>query len=250
MDCTTLPHHQLRDYLEHTGPAGVFSRYVARKQGDGQSLAALHGAHVAGTAIAGRTFDLNEAYSHWVFADTPDAAAALAQALNGDDPAINFPLVYFDTFQALYPQRAISIDCLYLLPAARFRPATERYPVRKLSVEDLKDLVIPGELRPLLGSPEHWRDDMELYGVVDEGQLVCMAEATVRDRHIAVIQQLYTITSHRSRQLAQSLVGAMARRLIAGGMVPMYVADEANILSRNLAEKLGFKLDSRWGYIG
>jgi RimJ/RimL family protein N-acetyltransferase len=33
-------------------------------------------------------------------------------------------------------------------------------------------------------------------------------------------------------------------------MVPMYVADEANIPSRRVAEKLGFELDSRWGYIG
>jgi hypothetical protein len=64
---------------------------------------------------------LDEVSSHWVFADTPDAAAMLASTLHSATPAINFPLSYLDVFQTSYPDWAISIDLLYLLPASHFK---------------------------------------------------------------------------------------------------------------------------------
>jgi GNAT superfamily N-acetyltransferase len=250
MHSANVFNHQLAAYLRHVGPAGVFSRYVIGKKAGAASIAAIHEEGIVGTAVSGRTLGLFEAYSHWIFADTYAAAAVLADALSHDDEiAINFPLIYFDLFQSICAARTLSLDCVYLLPASRFRPLSGQYDVQKLNSAELKQLVIGEELRPLLGALDDWQGGMHLYGIVQANQLVCVGEATVQDRELAVIQQLYTVQAYRGQNMARTLVSHVVERLIAEQKVPMYVVSEDNVASRRIAEKLGFILDSQWGFI-
>ncbi|MBV9790069.1 MAG: GNAT family N-acetyltransferase [Chloroflexi bacterium] len=244
-----LPNHQLAAYLDQVGAAGVFSRYVIARQPDAESLAVVENGRVVGTAVAGSSVGLFEAYSHWIFAGSPEAALLLAQATRNDSPALNFPLSYLDQVQATYPQHQISVDRLYVLPQSRFHAARGAAPVQRIDAAALQMLDVPAELQPLIGAADAWTGDYTLHGIVLQHTLVCIGETIVQDQHYGAIQQIYTLPAYRGRSLAQQLVSACCDSLLAQHKLPIYVAAEDNLPSRHLAEKLGFLLDSRYGYL-
>jgi RimJ/RimL family protein N-acetyltransferase len=243
-----LPNRRLWSYLRYIGPAGVFSRYVSTHRPDARSWAVLRHNRLCGVAIAGHTAGLNEAYAHWLFADTPDAAALLAQPLLADSPTLYVPLSYLHVIQQFCPQRTISTDRLYLLPPTHFKPVSGNAVVR-LSANSLRQLNIPAEMQPLIGSADAWQEPMALFGIVHKSTLVCIGEILVQDRHSGVIQQIYTLPDYRGAGLAPQLVSQLARRLLTCRKLPIYVVAEDNLASRRVVEKLGFILDSCWGYL-
>lgn len=249
MSLVKLPNHQLAAYLDQVGAVGVFSRYVIARQPEAESLAVVEDGRVVGTAVAGSSVGLYEAYPHWIFAGSPEAALLLAQATKSDSPALNFPLSYFDQIQAVYPHHQISIDRLYVLPQSRFHAAQGIACIRRLDAAALQTLNIPVELQPFIGALDDWQDDHVLFGIVLQNTLVCIGETLVQDRHYGAIQQIFTLPAYRGRGLAQQLVSACCESLLAQHKLPIYVAAEDNLLSRHLAEKLGFLLDSCWGYL-
>ena len=244
-----LPNHQLTAYLDQVGAAGVFSRYVIARRPDAESLAVVEHERVVGTAVAGSSVELYEAYPHWIFANSPEAALLLAQATRNDSPALNFPLSYLDQVQAIYPQHQISVDRLYVLPQSRFRATHGAASVRRIDAAALQTLDVPAELQPLIGAADAWNGDYALHGIVLQHTLVCIGETLVQDRHYGAIQQIYTLPTYRGRGLAQQLVSACCESLLAQHKLPIYVVAEDNLPSRHLAEKLGFLLDSSWAYL-
>lgn len=243
-----LPNYQLAAYLDQVGAAGVFSRYVLARQPDAESLAVVEDGHVVGTAVAGSSVGLYEAYPHWIFAGAPETALLLAEAARSESPALNFPLSYLDLIQTTYPQHQISIDRLYVLPQSRFRPIRGAASVMRLDAAALQTLYLPAELQPFIGAADAWTGDYTLHGIVLQDTLVCIGETLVQDRHYGAIQQIYTLPAYRRCGLAQQLVSACCASLLAQHKLPIYVVDEDNLPSRHLAEKLGFLLDSCWGY--
>lgn len=245
-----LPNRELAPFLDQMGAAGIFSRYVTAQWPDAESAAVLDNERVVGTAIAGSTVELYEAAPRWIFAGSPEAALLLAQATQSEAPNINFPLSHLDLFQAIYPQHRISIDRLYVLPQSRFRATPGDVQVRQLDATALKALRIPAELRPFIGAADAWQDRYVLHGIVQDETLVCIGETVVQDQHYGAIQQIYTLPAYRGRGLAQQLVGACCLALLAQAKRPIYVVADDNLPSRHVAEKLGFLLDSCWGYLG
>lgn len=248
MQLKYLPNHKLEAFLGQVGAAGVFSRYIIAQRPDAESPAVISNRRVVGTAIAGSAVGLYEAYPRWIFASSPEAALLLAQATKSEAPAINFPLSYLDLFQATYPQHQISSDQLYVLPRSRFRAALGAARVQKLDATALKTLHIRDELQPFIGSTDAWQGNYVLYGIVKDHTLACIGETVVQDRHSGVIQQIYTLPACRGRGLAQQLVSACCQALLDQKKLPLYVVAENNLPSRHIAEKLGFLLDSCWGY--
>lgn len=249
LQCSCVPHYTLQDYLKSTGPAGVFSRYVANRLPDAISAAVLDGDRVVGTAIAGRTFGLYEAYPHWILADTAEAAELLAHHLLISDRVVNAPQAFLKPLQQLYERQQFSTDCLYLLKPSQFRPISHSQQVRVLTTPELQQLELPEELHAFLGNLDDWQGSMQLYGIVEAGRLCCIADMIVHDQDYTVIQQLYTITSYRGQGLAQRLVSTMAEQILQQRKTPVYVAAEDNAPSRAIAEKLGFSLDAQWVFI-
>lgn len=249
MRLTYLPNHKLACYLDQAGVAGVFSRYVIARQPDAEWLAVVEHGRVVGTAVAGSSVGLYEAYPHWIFAGTPEAALLLAEATRSESPALNFPLSYLDQIQAIYPQHQISVDRLYVLPQSRFRAIHGAASVQRLDAAALQTLDLPAELQPFIGALDDWQADYALYGIVLHDTLVCIGETLVQDRHHDAIQQIYTLPAYRGCGLAQQLVSVCCETLLNQHKLPIYVAAEDNLPSRHLAEKLGFFLDSCWGYL-
>lgn len=249
MQLKYLPNHELAPFLDQVGVVGVFSRYVIAQRPDAESVAVLDDGRVVGTAIAGSNVDLHEAAPHWIFAGSPEAALLLAEATRSAAPNINFPLSYLDLLQGIYPQHKLSIDRLYVLPQSRFRATPGDVEVRQLDASALKTLHIPAELRPFIGAAEAWQGRYALHGIVQNETLVCIGETVVQDRHYGAIQQIYTLPAYRGRALAQQLVSACCQTLLAQNKRPIYVVADDNLPSRRVAEKLGFLLESCWGYI-
>jgi GNAT superfamily N-acetyltransferase len=250
MQLKYLPNHELAPFLDQVGAAGIFSRYVVAQQPDAESAAVLDDGRVVGTAIAGSNVGLYEAAPYWIFAGSPDAALLLAQATQSDSPNINFPLSYLDLFQEIYQQHQISIDRLYVLPQSRFHATPGDGPVQQLDATALKALRIPAEIQPFIGDADAWQGRYALHGIVQNGTLVCIGETVVQDRHSGAIQQIYTLPAYRGRGLAQQLVSACCQTLLMQNKRPIYVVADDNLPSRRVAEKLGFLLDSCWGYLG
>lgn len=250
MQLKYLPNHELAPFLDQVGAAGIFSRYVVAQRPDAESAAMLDTGRVIGTAVAGSSVGLYEAAPHWIFASSPEAALLLAQATQSDSPNINVPLSYLDLFQATYPQHQISIDRLYVLPQSRFRATPGAAQAQRLDATALKALHIPAELLPFVGAADAWQDRYVLHGIAQNDTLVCIGETVVQDRHSGAIQQIYTLPAYRGRGLAQRLVSACCQSLLAHGKRPIYVVADDNLPSRRVAEKLGFLLDSCWGYLG
>lgn len=120
--------------------------------------------------------------------------------------------------------------------------------VEYLSREKLANLTIPNEMTRLVGCIDSIPEGFLYYGVVRDDTITALAEASVRDSKVATIQQVYTLSSARGQGLGQAVVEHVARDLLNEGLVPTYFTEEANRESVSLAESVGFKLDSRWGF--
>lgn len=248
MKVEKVPHYQLSDYLSATGITGVFARYVVEKRPHEQSRAALDGAKVLGVAIAGRDFGLYEAYSHWIFAANGEAARLLAESLKGPEVSVNFPLEYNGLFREVFPGHQFTPDRFYVLNASNFKEAS-RYEVKRLLSKDLRGLRLEAELKPYIGKVDDWRQDKPLYGVVEDGRLVAIGEATVQAGEVAAIQQVYTLKEKRGQQYGRCVVSHISKLLLAEQKIPTYLVSESNAPSVALAESLGFEIAARVGFV-
>ncbi|HEX2911258.1 MAG TPA: GNAT family N-acetyltransferase [Chloroflexia bacterium] len=249
MEIELIANNRLKEFLQRTGPAGVFARYVAQLKPQEKSLAVLADAQVLGTALCGRDFDLYEAFPHWVFTSSPEAAQLLAQALP-QTLAMNYPLQFKSIFQRAFPLRTHSVDRIYTLTIFNGICIPEEYPqVRLLTGKELSRLLIAPEIRHLLGNFSDWTEEKPLYGIQSADELVAIAEAQVQDDQYGAIQQLYTVESWRGKGLAKKLVGKICHDLLVKGKKPLYQVSEDNPASLKVTESLGFVLESRWGFM-
>ena len=253
MEIERISHRRLIPYLERTGAAGVFARYVAAAHPDGSSLAAVDSGTIAAVALSGRPWRMFEVYGYWLFADTAGAAVLLAESLAASDSGsaadISFALEYIDHLRPVFSGRPVTIDHLYLLDAAPDPAPRDAGPVIKLQTETLHALRIHPDFLPMLGSFEDWNEATELHGIVRDGRLLCIGDIHVQDGTNGAIQQVYTLPGSRGKGLAEVLVHSLARRLFQLGKRPVYHVAESNTASIRVAVKNGFRLDSRWGCV-
>lgn len=139
-------------------------------------------------------------------------------------------------------------DVCYTLtqPANTFQDAS----VRQLTLADLDLLAsAPPALRAGLWSS---LDELLSQGVVAcaviSGRIVATALTTaISDRYADV--GVYTQEAYRCRGLATATAALVARRVRQSGRVPVWGAGEHNVVSRRVAEKLGFAEVSRQSYV-
>ena len=108
-------------------------------------------------------------------------------------------------------------------------------------------MMIPEEIRPLIGNPHDLEEVMPFYGMIQENQIVAIAEASVDIGTYAAIQQVYTLKRFRGHGFGGSMVGAISEILIVQNKLPVYWVSEQNISSIRLVQKLGFELLIRLG---
>ena len=88
---------------------------------------------------------------------------------------------------------------------------------------------------------------MPFYGMIQENQIVAIAETSVDIGTCAAIQQVYTLKRCRGHGFGRSMVSTLSEILIMQNKVPVYWVTEQNISSIRLVQKLGFELLIRWG---
>lgn len=243
-----VEHHRLEDYLARTGAAGLFARHVASARPNSTSLAVVDDGRIRGLVIAGREHGLYEAYSHWLFAKSPDVASMLVSHLDMSGISLSYPIeVGSAVIRALGDARVKhEYDRIYLLPRTSDVSISPR--VERLTTAALRRLEIAPMLAGILGPLDDWGEASRLHGIVDRGALVSIAESWVRDGTFAAIQQVVTLDSHRGRGLARDLVAHVSCELLEQQLQPLYVVAESNGPSVRLVERLGFVLHERWGY--
>lgn len=249
---------ELFDYLEAQGTIGHFARHVTRQAPDARSLAVESKSRaggvepdaIVGVAVSGVAAEVYEAPACWILADSPDVVHALFDAAHarGLRP-FNVELDTLDRVAEVAPDLKRSVDRLYVLDSGRGLPPVADGVVTRLPPSMLRSVEIPDELRHYIGSIDALPTDFPLSGIVVDGRLVALAETAVRDARVVAIQQVVTIEAERRRGHARALVATLARDLLAEGLLPTYFVSEANLPSVRLAESLGFRLESRWGYV-
>ena len=117
-------------------------------------------------------------------------------------------------------------------------PSAERLPDvgQWLPAEDPR---VPGWLKPFGG---------EVLVVLDDDRYVAGVGLKRHDEHGQEIS-VGTEKAARGRGLARRLVAQAARTLLAGGVIPTYLHDPANVASAKVADAAGFP-DRGWTAIG
>ena len=244
----SLPNNDLLTYLDSVGVAGHFARYVARQAAGIRSPAVLEDGEIVGVALSGLPAGIYEAASCWIFAATSQGfSLLLEEVLRTDFFSLNFPLHYTNIVEARNSDLLLSVDRLYTLHPAEFRPVPDRYQVVQLTSRLLNGIEVAHEMMERIGDITTLPEGFPLYGIIVEGRLSAIAEAAVRDESVASIQQVYTLTSERGKGLGKSVVSAIGQELLNEGFLPAYFVSETNHSSIALAESLGFRLESRWG---
>ena len=82
--------------------------------------------------------------------------------------------------------------------------------------------------------------------LVEDGRVVCLGRAEPRGEGLYEICDLFTVPERRGQGLACSVAAWLCECVIAKGCIPVYVASEANSVSRSVAARLGFSDSARF----
>lgn len=207
---------------------------------------------IQGCVVTGRDCGMDWIHSHWLMANDKPAALSLLKHLRnceGEDICLNFPLEFHDEVQAVFPGKSITVDHLYVLIPSRFHECKATHPIRQVTQELLSQVIIPDEMKRLIGSDHTAFNGIPFFGIVIDNQLVAIGEAVCDTGTYAAIQQVYTVASHRGQELGSMIVSSIAARLVGQKKTPVYWVAEDNDSSIRLVQKLGFDLVTRLGCI-
>ena len=250
MELKLMPHNEISDYLRRNEVANLFPLYVCQQKPDATSPVVVHDSRIVGTVITGKECGIQPISTFWLVANTRDTASLLLNHVrhqHGTEISVNFPLQYYDLVHQTFPTRTITIDHLYMLLPSKLQKHKSPYPITLLTPTLLKQMMIPEELKLLIGNPDDIEEVMPFYGMIQENQIVAIAETSVDIGTYAAIQQVYTLKRCRGYGFGRSMVSTLSEILIMQNKVPVYWVSEQNISSIHLVQKLGFELLIRLG---
>ena len=250
MELKRIPHKEIFNYLRGNDIVNLFPLYVCQQKPDATSPVVVFDSRIVGTVISGKECGIQHISTFWLVANTRDVASLLLNHVkhqHGTEISLNFPIQYYDLAHQTFPTRTITIDHLYVLIPSKFQKHESPYPISLLAPTLLKQVMIPEELNSLIGDPNDLEEVMPFYGMIQENQIVAIAEASVDVGTCAAIQQVYTLKRYRGHGFGSFMVSAISEILIVQNKLPVYWVSEQNISSIRLAQKLGFELLIRLG---
>jgi hypothetical protein len=258
-------HKEISDYLQVNDVVNLFPLYVCQRKPDAVSPVVVCDSKIVGTVITGKECGMQRISTFWLVANTRDVASLLLHHVKkqyGTEISVNFSLQYYDLAHQTFPTRTITMDHLYVLIPSKFQSAGSSnlspedkfgkhqspYPISLLTPILLKEVMIPEELNPLIGNPNDLEEVvMPFYGMIQENQIVAIAETSVDIGTCAAIQQVYTLKQYRGQGFGKSMVSTLSEILIEQNKMPVYWVSEQNISSIKMVQKLGFELLVRLG---
>lgn len=257
LEIKQIPHKEISDYLRVNDVVNLFPLYVCQQKPDAVSPVVVDDSKIVGTVITGKECGIQRISTFWLVANNRDVALLLLSHIKnryGTEISVNFPLQYYDLAHQTFPTRTITIDHLYVLIPSKFQSAGSKfgnhqspYQITLLTPTLLKKVTIPEELNPLIGNPNDLEEVMPFYGMIQENQIVAIAEASVDIGTCAAIQQVYTLKQYRGQGFGKSMVSTVSEILIRQNKLPVYWVSEQNISSIQMVQKLGFELLIRLG---
>ena len=244
-------HKEIADYLRVNDVVNLFPLYVCLQKPDATSPVVVDDSKIVGTVITGKECGIQRISTFWLVANNRDVALLLLSHIKnryGTEISVNFPLQYYDLAHQTFPTRTITIDHLYVLIPSKFQKHPSHNPITILTQSLFERRMIPEELNPLIGNPNDLEEVvMPFYGMIQENQIVAIAETSVDIGTCAAIQQVYTLKQYRGHGFGKSMVSTVSEILIRQNKIPVYWVSEQNISSIQMAQKLGFELLIRLG---
>jgi len=82
--------------------------------------------------------------------------------------------------------------------------------------------------------------------LVEDGRVVCIGRAEPRGERLCEICDLFTVPEQRGQGLASGVAAWLCEYVISEGRIPVYVVSDANLASRRVAARLGFRDSARF----
>jgi len=230
----------------------LFPTYVCQQQPQATSWAAFEGDRMVGAVVGGRAVAIYAVPSYWLFADGTKAALALARRLRDElapaEVELNYPLALDDGMREAFPAGRASIDVYYGLSRRDFRPQPLRHRVSSSMNARCEQWLSPRSSTASSAPSTSFTRDRLLRAFVRRSR--ARARRVHRpERRSRTIQQLYTLRAERGKGLIGELASHICQLLIARGKLCTYLVSEDNHASIRVAEKLGFRIHSRFGYL-
>lgn len=237
-----------------------FYGYLSQKTPHAKACVAQNDeGEIFGVLANGRSTGNFEFFYDWMWAQSKEAVDLLTRRYLKNVEGEKFPrglwfdLEHRDTVEAALGNGwKTTFDQMLILTPKQLKehPLPEGVEFLQLNANNFDQFKIHEVIAPSLGNGNAVKKNgMTFSAAVKNGTVVGVAEATVRFRNVASVQQVHCIPELIGKGIGTSVVSRLCLEIFGEGIeVATYIAAELNPASIRLAQKVGFELHTRLGF--